>query len=109
MKDVGLFISTRRSALGLTMKEVADAVGVSEATVSRWEAGNIKNMRRDKIARLSAVLKVSPVEILGMEKEETPVPKWNGRSAEFITLFAQLTPDEQKMIVNQIKGILSAR
>ena len=109
MKDIGLFISKRRAEIGLTMKEIADAVGVSEATVSRWEAGEIKNMRRDRIAKLADILKVSPVEILGMEKQETPASDGNGRTAEFISLFTQLSPDEQKMIVNQIKGILSAR
>ena len=35
VKDV---IRKNRLALGLTMKEVADKVGVSEATISRWEA-----------------------------------------------------------------------
>ena len=28
------------------MKEIATAVGVSESTVSRWEAGNIANMKK---------------------------------------------------------------
>ena len=38
MKD---FIKQRRVKLGLTQKEVADYVGVSEATLSRWESGEI--------------------------------------------------------------------
>ena len=40
-------IKMRRKDLGLTMKEVASAVGVSEATVSRWESGDIRNMREE--------------------------------------------------------------
>ena len=47
------FLKDRRAELQLTQKEVADFVGVSEATLSRWESGNIKNMRRDKIAKLA--------------------------------------------------------
>ena len=46
VKDV---IRENRLALGLTMKEVADKVGVSEATISRWESGEIANMRRGAI------------------------------------------------------------
>lgn len=53
-------IKDRRKQLGLTMLEVAKLVGVSEATISRWESGDIANMRRDKIKKLSVALKVSP-------------------------------------------------
>ena len=109
MKDIGLFLSKRRAEVGLTMKEVADTVGVSEATVSRWEAGEIKNMRRDRIAKLAEALNVSPVEILGMEKQEKPASGRSGLAEEFMELFVQLTPAEQKLIVSQIKGILSSR
>lgn len=72
MADVGNIISTQRKRLGLAMKDVAEAVGVSEATVSRWESGDINNMRRDKIAKLAAALNLSPIKILGIE--ETPAP-----------------------------------
>lgn len=54
------YLSNRRKELGLTQKEVADLVGVTEATVSRWESGEIANMRRDKIAALSNALKTTP-------------------------------------------------
>lgn len=43
----------RRLELGLTQREIADRVGVTEATVSRWESGDIRNMRRDKIQKIS--------------------------------------------------------
>lgn len=62
-------IKNRRLELGLTMKEVADAVGVSEGTVSRWESGDIFNMKRDKIQSLSKKLSISPLVILGCEEE----------------------------------------
>ena len=61
-KDI---IKSRRMDLGLTMLEVAQQMGVSEATVSRWESGDIENMRRDKIAKLSKILKISPSLLLG--------------------------------------------
>lgn len=60
-------IKDRRNELGLTMKEVADYVGVSEATVSRWESGSIANMKRSRVQALAEVLKVSPLDILGTE------------------------------------------
>lgn len=68
-------IKDRRIELDLTMKQVADRVGVSEGTVSRWESGDISNMKRDKIYELSKVLHMSPLTILGYEEipqEATP-------------------------------------
>ena len=61
VKDI---IKNRRIELGLTMKEVADMVGVSEGTISRWESGHIANMKRDKIVALAKVLQISPSTIM---------------------------------------------
>lgn len=66
-KSVGKLIYDRRTELGITQKEVADFVGVSEATVSRWESGHIDNMRRDRIAALSKILRMSPLAIMGID------------------------------------------
>ena len=44
VKDI---IKQRRTELGLTLLDIAKQVGVSEGTVSRWESGDISNMRRD--------------------------------------------------------------
>ena len=66
-------INEQRKKLNLTLKDVADYVGVSEATVSRWESGNIANMRRDRISALAEILKVSPIDVMGItESNESP-------------------------------------
>jgi len=69
VKDI---IREKRLALGMTMKEVADKVGVSEATISRWESGEIANMRRGAIFSLAKALNISPNEIMGWETTDTP-------------------------------------
>lgn len=59
----------RRLKLGLTPKDIADAVGVEESTVRKWELGIISNMKRDKIELLAKALKVSPLDIMGIQKD----------------------------------------
>lgn len=59
-----LNLKERRLELGLTMLEVANAVGVSEATISRYESGDIKNMRRDRIVKYARILNVEPAEFI---------------------------------------------
>ena len=50
-----------------TLEEVAQMVGVTKATVQRWESGLIANMRRDKIIKLAQALHTTPAYILGIE------------------------------------------
>ena len=72
--DVKNVLRDRRIELGYTMKELAAMVGVSEATISRWESGDIANMRRDRIANLAKALRISPAVIMGWdEKPHSPL------------------------------------
>ena len=71
IKDI---LKARRLSLGLTLEDVAAKVGVSAATISRWESGDIANMRRDRIVALSKALKISPAVIMGWDDpEDKPV------------------------------------
>ena len=67
------YLKERRKDLGLTLKQVADAVGVSEGTVSRRETGNIDNMRQDKIIKVAEVLHASPLWVIGIDIENSHI------------------------------------
>ena len=58
---IGELIKSRREALHMTLDDVGRAVGVSKATVSRWESGEIHKMKRDKIDDLSNILGIDPM------------------------------------------------
>lgn len=60
-------IKSRRLELGLTLEQVAQYVGVGKSTVRKWETGYIKNMRRDKLAKLAEILNVSPIDLMDVE------------------------------------------
>lgn len=64
-------IKNRRLELGLTLKDVANALGVSEATVQRYESGDIKNIKHDTIAHLAEILKCSPSYLMGWEDDKS--------------------------------------
>ena len=65
-------IKRRRLELELTLKDVAKALGVAEATVSRYESGEIQNMGIDKVEALSRVLRCSPGYLMGWEENPNP-------------------------------------
>lgn len=60
-----------RKKVNKTLEEVAKEVGVSAATISRYESGEIENIRRDKIAKLAKALDVTPAYLMGWEEDTT--------------------------------------
>lgn len=82
-KPVNRIISDRRNELGLTQLQIAKFCNVSEATVSRWESGNIANMGRDKISALSTILRISPGVIAGYEAQRSIDEHEVGRVVSF--------------------------
>lgn len=70
MSALSKILKKRRKELGLTLAQVADAVGVTEATVQRWESGNIKTVRYEKLAPLSSLLGVSPADLMGWSSDD---------------------------------------
>lgn len=76
-------IKSRRIELGMTTDELAKKVGVSNATISRWETGVIANQRRDKIELLANALDVKASYLMGLDDEtQTVVPFPAADSAE---------------------------
>lgn len=68
--DVKSILKKRRLEKNLTLDDVGKLVGVSAATISRWESGDIENMRSDKIVKLANALEISPAVILGWNESK---------------------------------------
>lgn len=84
LKDI---IRFRRKELNLNLLDIAKACGVSEATVSRWESGNIGQMKRNRIAALSKVLNLSPAILVGTS---------DNNEENITSLSVELTDHERK-------------
>ncbi len=98
----------RRLELNLTMAEVAKRVGVSEATISRWESGDIENMRRDKIVLLAEALQVTPGYIMGFE--DTPEPAQDSLANDYFSLARNaqeegLDPEDIQLAIDMIRKL----
>lgn len=55
---------------GVTLQELGERIGKTEATIQRYESGNIKNLKSDIIEELAFVLRVSPAYLMGWLPEE---------------------------------------
>ena len=65
-------IKNRRKELGLTADYVANALGVSRATVYRYESSDIEKVPVTALEPLSKVLLCSPAYLMGWIDDATP-------------------------------------
>lgn len=62
--ELNELIKIKRQELGLTLRDVAQKLGVAESTVLRSESKSIQNMGADKIVALADILQCSPAMLL---------------------------------------------
>lgn len=75
--EIGNRIRKYRKSLGISQKQLAEQIGVSNGCVSNWEQG-INRPDADMLAELCHVLKVSPSSLLGLKlsKDELSDIEW---------------------------------
>lgn len=99
-------IKSRRMDLGLTLGAVGRAVGVSAATVSRWENGEIASLSADKVTKLAEALQVAPEYLMGWE-----TPPQEGKLSNVYFNFAQeaqeneIDPDDIRLAIEMIRKL----
>lgn len=64
-KEIGKRINTRREQLELTLKQVADKVGVAPSTIMRYESGSFDRIKLPVLLKIAEALYVNPEWITG--------------------------------------------
>ena len=65
MSAINTKIKEMRLSRGLTLLQVANYLGVQEATVQRYESGNIKNIKHETICKLAELFACDPSYLMG--------------------------------------------
>lgn len=60
-------IRQRRQQLGFTLLYIADQLGVKEATVQRYESGDIKNIKHETVVSIAEILRCDPAYLMGWQ------------------------------------------
>lgn len=58
-------LKSAREKRGMTLAELGERINKTEATVQRYESGNIKNLKNDTIEAIANALKVNPAYLMG--------------------------------------------
>ena len=85
----GQRMKARRKEIGLSAEYVADQLGVSPATIYRYENGGIDKVPGDRLVPIAKVLQTTPAYLMGWEYDEATT------SPEIGALMAELSKDYQ--------------
>lgn len=87
-------IRERRTALGLTLLEVAEFLGVKEATAQRYESGAIKSIGHETVVKLAELLKCDPSYLMGWSSSSELVV-----SSKSVNETFSLSPLEREIVL----------
>lgn len=73
--SIGSRIKQRRRELKISAEMLAEKIGVSPATIYRYENGSIMNMGTDKVDAIAEALSIEPKYLMGWEDMPKPVEK----------------------------------
>lgn len=76
--DIGVRIKNRRKDLGMTQEELGKAVGVTKATINKYETGIVINMKRPTIEQIAKALDIEPGYLMGWTDNIAHVQTNNG-------------------------------
>jgi transcriptional regulator with XRE-family HTH domain len=74
MGELGTFVRERRKALGYTLEEVADQIGVSHQALSQLELGQTRGLKGPNMYKLARVLNVTADALLEKQMQSHPTP-----------------------------------
>lgn len=83
-------------------------VGLSKSTLSDMKNGRTKGFSIPTAQKIAGYFGITVDELYGnVEKEKIPAPiSESGVEAEFVDLFLKLSPEEQRMLISQMHGLL---
>ena len=101
VRDIGKFIKEMRKTVGLTQKELAGNIGVSDKTISKWENGN-GTPDTSMLLPLCKELNITVNELLSCEK----IPSENYSMKAEETIMTLMEENERTKKGNRISQII---
>lgn len=105
------FIKQKRIENDLTLEQLGKKVGVSKMTVLRWESGEIKNIKSDKIEKLANALGVPVIALFegfdtnGNAKDnvqEVSPKEFSDTVRQLLNKTTDLTEQQKQYLINTL-------
>lgn len=95
-----------RKEKGITAKQLAEMVGVSEVSITQYETGN-RSPKRDTLLRIAAALGTSVEYLAG--KKESPAQEMDRTEARIMETVKSLTPSQKAHLLSYLAGLTASQ
>lgn len=75
METMGDRIKRLRFENNWTQEELGNRVGLKRAAINKYEKGNVENMRRSVVEKMSSVFGVSPSYLMALDDKNVTIPE----------------------------------
>lgn len=109
---VGSNIKKYRKEKGLTLKELAEKVNLTEATVQKYETGSIKTLDIIKLKTFSDALDIELENLTEWKKElseKTDYVEQGIQEAKIMKMYSKLTSGHKKAVQSLIENLLECQ
>ena len=104
--DIGERIKKRRKELGLSAEQIAENLGVSPATIYRYESNDIMNMRIDKLEPIAKVLRTTPAYLMGWD--EAKENNTDNQQRQLLSNYNKLDNTDQTKLVDYSEELVNS-
>lgn len=95
-------IKARRKEIGLSAEDLAEALGVSRATIYRYESAEIEKLPTAALVPLAKALKCSIPFLMGIENPLPDIIELSDIEKKIIISYRSLSAVEQGMILRSL-------
>lgn len=100
-----LRIAEARYERGWTQEQLAEAIGTTQATVQRWESGQVVP-QVSRLEDISRAMGVTLSFLLGIDSEKQ-APDLSSQEQELVDIMRTITPEGQRQLMIYARGIAS--
>ena len=98
--NTGKIIKALRKQRHLSAEEIAEKLNVHPSTVYRWEKGDIEKIPYQILTPLANILKVSPLDLLGVQDDTMTTEQ------RLLNAFNLLTEEQKEAIILTVESMI---
>lgn len=107
MNTMGKRIYMKRTENGMTMKQLADKLGVQTSAINKYEKGAVENIKRKTIEDMAKIFKCSPSWLMGFDADMDITVRDDNDLNTLVEIYNDMTTAQKKEALRFMKYITS--